>query len=246
MKKSLIFLITIISQINSFSLNAAETCFENLGAIYNITNSVLNTEHHKNNSIDEGTTFELWRKGNELLHITPQKEMTIKWHKLINGDVRKVNFFDQYERGIEFEPIKISKENWQLKQQLVSDKQIEKMTLSATKGKGCERTEHYQLKNETTSIDLWWFPSLKLAQKIIYTDKNNSTTWLLKNKIVSKDTIANVFNKNEHYQMTDYADIGDNESDPFLRKMIHLGFVAHGNSGFYDAQGNQLSTKHQH
>ena len=54
------------------------------------------------------------------------------------------------------------------------------------------------------------------------------------------------FNKNLDYQTTDYADIGDSESDPFLRKMINLGFVEHGSSGMYDAQGNDIGGEHHH
>ena len=49
-----------------------------------------------------------------------------------------------------------------------------------------------------------------------------------------------------NYQTTDYAYIGDNENDPFLAKMINQGFVEHGASGFYDAQGNQLQGSHKH
>jgi len=48
------------------------------------------------------------------------------------------------------------------------------------------------------------------------------------------------------YQTTDYADIGDNESDPFLLKMMNLGFIKHGASGFYDAQGHALKKRHNH
>ena len=39
---------------------------------------------------------------------------------------------------------------------------------------------------------------------------------------------------------TDFADVGDNEAGPFLRKMIALGFVEHGASGFYQANGETL------
>jgi len=48
------------------------------------------------------------------------------------------------------------------------------------------------------------------------------------------------------YQTTDYADIGDNEGDPFLAKMINLGFIEHGASGFYDANGKALGGGHSH
>ena len=54
------------------------------------------------------------------------------------------------------------------------------------------------------------------------------------------------FAKWDNYQTTDYADIGDNESDPFLAKMINLGFVEHGASGFYHADGSPIEQLHAH
>ncbi|MBX2880378.1 MAG: hypothetical protein KTR32_10625 [Granulosicoccus sp.] len=44
----------------------------------------------------------------------------------------------------------------------------------------------------------------------------------------------------KHFTM-DFADIGDNESDPFLKTMITFGFISHGASGFYDSSGQQIS-----
>ncbi len=48
------------------------------------------------------------------------------------------------------------------------------------------------------------------------------------------------------WQSTDFADVGDNESDPFLRRMISLGFVEHGASGFYRADGSPLQGADHH
>ena len=40
------------------------------------------------------------------------------------------------------------------------------------------------------------------------------------------------------YGTTDYTNIGDNESDPFLISMINLGFIEDHAHGFYDSKGN--------
>ncbi|MDF1638674.1 hypothetical protein [Alcanivorax jadensis] len=50
----------------------------------------------------------------------------------------------------------------------------------------------------------------------------------------------------EQWPSTDFADVGDNEADPFLRKMIALGFVEHGASGFYSAEGEARQGGHHH
>ncbi len=46
--------------------------------------------------------------------------------------------------------------------------------------------------------------------------------------------------------MTDCADIGDNESDPFLLKMINQVDIEHGSAGFYDSKRMSLDASHSH
>ena len=48
------------------------------------------------------------------------------------------------------------------------------------------------------------------------------------------------------YQTTDYADIGDDHTDPFLTNMVHQGFIEAGASGFYNASGEALEGSHLH
>jgi hypothetical protein len=244
MKNFVILFCFMASQLISFKNYASEQCTkqsEQLGAIY-----LIETSHMNHKTKQKKGKFELWRKGHDILHINPSKQTTNKWHTLKNNSIRKVSYFDHYQKGIEFEPKALTKTKWQLKYQLVSEDQLSKMTLISTKGKHCDRIEHYKFASKEQSIELWWKPELQLAQKIIYIEKETLTVWQLNKTTFSKDDIENTFNKIEHYQMTDYADIGDNESDPFLRKMIRLGFIDHAGSVFYDAQGNQLANDHQH
>ncbi|XQW85125.1 hypothetical protein ACOYR1_18700 [Thalassotalea piscium] len=247
MKKFLIVLTVLHCLFMSIISQASSLCEGmsiNIGAMYTIKKSVLTSSEDVKET--KQTSFQLWRKNNDTLHVNSTEKVSKQWHKLINGEVRKTDYFDHYQRGIEFEPKKITDIGWEQKNQLVSNEQLSKMKLIETTGKGCNRIEHYQLKNEQISMELWWLPELTLAQKIVYIEQQYSTTWLLNEKIDSIAQIENVFKKYENYEMTDFADIGDNESDPFLRKMIHLGFIEHGGSGFYDAEGHQLSTNIHH
>lgn len=230
MKNFVILFCFMASLLMSFESYAMEQCTnksEQLGAIY-----LIETSHKDHETKPTKGKFELWRNGHDILHINPSKQTTNQWHSLTNNSFRKVSYFDHYQKGIEFEPIALTKAKWQLKYQLVSEEQLSKMTLISIKGKRCDRIEHYKFTNKDQSIELWWQPELQLAQKIIYHEKETITVWQLNKTIFSKSDIENTFNKIEHYQMTDYADIGDNESDPFLRKMIRLGFIDHAGSGF--------------
>ena len=59
-------------------------------------------------------------------------------------------------------------------------------------------------------------------------------------------SFSETFERWLRWPSTDFADVGDNEADPFLRKMIALGFVEHGASGFYSADGEALQGGHHH
>lgn len=249
MKVVIIILGIISSVLIDFTAHAKGICnqtVESLGAKYLIKKTLLAPQSQDKKSTNNEVSFELWRKGNDVMHLNSAKQLTVFWHKLNNSNIRQVNYFDQYQRGIEFEPAKLSNSSWENTIQLVSEKQLTKMTLLTTEGKGCELIEHYQLNTGDISTDIWWQPAIKIAHKIIYNDSYYSTVWLLTEVVSSIDEVEKVFKQRLDYQMTDYADIGDNESDPFLRKMIHLGFVKHGSSGFYDANGNKLSGGHSH
>jgi hypothetical protein len=129
---------------------------------------------------------------------------------------------------------------------LISDALIKTMKLETHKGQGCDKTESYSLNKDKISISLKWLPEYRLIKTFKEVTNSGTSTWELEKKIIEPNQVKKVFSSRENYQTTDYTDIGDNESDPFLMNMINLGFVQHGASGFYDAQGNSLDGDHHH
>ncbi|WP_411026644.1 hypothetical protein, partial [Salmonella sp. s54395] len=57
---------------------------------------------------------------------------------------------------------------------------------------------------------------------------------------LQRASMSDTFDRWREWPSTDFADVGDNEADSFLRKMIALGFVEHGASGFYQADGKPM------
>ena len=70
--------------------------------------------------------------------------------------------------------------------------------------------------------------------------------WQLEKIEHKENIITQAFRQRANYQTTDFADIGDNEADPFLIKMINLGFIEHGSSGMYNPQGENIDIDHNH
>lgn len=191
--------------------------------------------------------FTIWRTAQTVLHVDAAKEITTQWYLSANKQLKKTRFFDHYQRGIEYQQSKkVSNAQWQLKRSLVSKQALANMVLIKTTGLGCEQVEHYQKTTSTENIEITWLPQQKLIKNMKIKNKNTDILWSLVQVYNDEQVLDKVMDKVANYQTTDFADIGDNEADPFLAKMINLGFVEHGSSGFYDSQGNSIENKHHH
>lgn len=96
-----------------------------------------------------------------------------------------------------------------------------------SKGSGCKRIERLQRELADGQLTVWWNPSLRLLLQLERRNSDGLTRVKLVDLKVDATTIRETFAARADYVSTDYADIGDNESDPFLRKMIRVGFVEH-------------------
>lgn len=241
MFRSIFTLVLLISTTNIVMANCSNNI---LGAKYKITTGVTSSKQKKTSQ------FVLWRNGNQVAHEHIDTHITEVWEHLKNGQLRLVKNFDDYNRGIEYEPneIKMQHNNagWQLKRQLITQSLIDDMKLESTTKKGCEILQLFTRKNINDSLNLEWLPKQKLIRKLTITTKKEKVTWVLMEIINDTKQVQKLFTKKAGYHMTDYSDIGDNESDPFLLKMINLGFVSHGVSGMYNQYGSPIEGGHQH
>jgi hypothetical protein len=210
-----------------------------LKADYKITNT------HENEQSTQSLT--LWRNNSQVAH---QREViTELWQHLANKQIRPIRYFNAQQRGIEYQPSEVrGVQSWSAKNQLVDTHLIEKMTLVNTQGNGCDEVKNYTLSEGDNQFKLALFTKSNLVKSFSVTNKKSDTHTLLSLNDVNsnKAEITAQFAKWDRFQTTDYADIGDNENDPFLAKMINLGFIEHGATGFYNQQGKAIQGGHHH
>ena len=68
-------------------------------------------------------------------------------------------------------------------------------------------------------------PQKQLIQNLEVKHPRFTETWELTSLNLDKTEIAAEFAAREQYLSTDYADIGDDHTDPFLTQMVNLGFI---------------------
>lgn len=196
------------------------------------------------------TKLILWRKPNVVAHQYPSTQVTEMWQKVSNGLIKPIRFFNEYERAIEYQPgesVHGKKElDWDYRNQLISNNVIANMPVVKQQGSGCEQLDTLQKETENTKLTITWMPQLKLIQSFELKTQNGVETWTLDGLKTSDAHSVEYFNKLYAYQSTDYADIGDDHTDPFLTKMVTLGFVEAGATGFYDDKGAAIGSNHHH
>ncbi|MCL1142166.1 hypothetical protein [Shewanella gaetbuli] len=221
-----------------------------LNASYQLTSSSNQTAKTVHQS-----QINLWRQGNTVAHQYPQTDITESWYLLANQQIKPSRYFDGYQRAIEYQPGEVvhgkTEKDWSYRYQLVSNKLIEQLTLVNESGQGCKRTQRFSKNSPNGLVTLTWLPELKLISQFSWQQGKGkqqvTEDWKLIEVGHNPATIKAFFNNLSQYKTTDYADIGDDHSDPFLTQMVTLGFVEHGASGFYDVQGHALEANgHQH
>ena len=248
---------TVLAMVSSLNVSAA-TCDINASVVqahYTIeaentteaghTLKLKDSANNKHTHQVKKTELTLIRNKTQVAYVYPVSNVTDVWLKYPNNQVTLNRYFEEQKRVIEYQPNELKRAvDWQKKYQLITPTQIKELNLITKVGNGCYQQEEYHLKKDNIVINLSWLPQLNLVERLQISQQGHTKTWQLHNVESSEDEVKQFFAKHYQYQSTDYADIGDNESDPFLVKMINLGFVDHSPQGFYNSQGDNISPDH--
>ena len=237
----------------SLSQNVTAQCLyhDDIQASYDISTKAKtqNNTHHQQ--------LMFLRKKDNVIYQNVTTKITELWHLQSNQAISLTRYFDSEKQAIEYQASEIkSAKSWQQLKLMIAPSLLKTMQLKKSLGVGCHVEQHYiltttfnskkdsKIKNQT--LKLTWLPKLQLVKSLVITNSQRQTTWQLKNFNTDTKKIATAFQNWQTYQTTDYADIGDNESDPFIAKMINQGFVKHGASGLYLADGSLIKQVHSH
>lgn len=168
-------------------------------------------------------TFEAWDRNGEYVRYFPQEQRSITYRP---SDLRSLNMSYDLEQLFH----------------LVSPRLKSQLEPTESIGRSCFTVNQYQGEQDGQEIELEWIASLSLPYRLTLGQGQQQITY----RLISANYISgNEFDAlTQGYNDLDFADVGDSESDPFIAKMITQGFIQHGNSGFYDSNGNQLSDGH--
>lgn len=198
----------------------------------------LLAEYRVTSTVDDGatttSTLRLVRDRRRVAHERVDQSVTEVWQRQRNDAVRLTRFFDADRRAISYEPSDLAPEvqqSWDLQWRLVALPTEPGLQRTRSESHGCGVLERFSGPavadpSRWQVIDYAWLPQLDLLVRSEAVRGDASTVFELVRYGAEGAEIDAVFASRQAFQVTDYADIGDSDDDLFLRRMIHLGFVA--------------------
>lgn len=174
------------------------------------------------------TAFDLIRSdANRVTYHYPNAGITDLWWLDDHQEIRLIKAFNKQQRAIEYEPLEVAmlvKQRWPKLQHLIAPVVLKKLKVRTRDDAGCLSSTHYTGFVDNIRVDVVWLDQLAMPKTLTWQDNKGKTEYVLQS--LAPENTA-LLKKVDDFDTTDFADIGDNEADPFLNKMISLGFIHH-------------------
>lgn len=164
----------------------------------------------------------LWRSENRVETRSSSGQVGEIWRRDDQGRISFVYIEPAHQRGIEYNTIDlrlIGKVNsWEQLASIVAPAELEKL---ARVGGEIEflglMAQRYQGQLDGHTVEVVWLPKLKLAAQVIHTHPDRQITIELKSFLTEPE--ANMATSDAdlvRYQLVDFADVGDMETNPAM------------------------------
>ena len=172
-------------------------------------------------------SYEAWQKNGEYIRYFPEQKRSISYRR---SDLLALNIHTDIDKQFH----------------LISPAALSQFGKGEQHQEACFTQQRYShtSKSQQQSLALDWISELALPASLTITQGSQQLNYRLTKLTPVSQQDFNLLTSG--YQDLDFADVGDSESDPFIAKMITQGFIQHGSSGFYSADGKQLEGGHDH
>lgn len=207
----------------------AEECAidpDRLGARYTVTQVITSDGNRQ----EAERHVQIWRHGNQVAYVREEEQVTEIWDLVVDGRQKLIRYFDAHQRAIEYQPGDLGPanggESWSRRYHIVSDAERAAMTRAGSSGEGCDEVIRFEHVDVATGArdEMEWDAGARVVKSLVRTRGIEQTTWTLDTLYSDGERVDEEFVRRHRYRTVDFVDIGDNESDPFLRDMMHLGF----------------------
>lgn len=193
------------------------------------------------NGVNRGT-LELLRKDYDTALYNPARQIGEWWRFADSNRPEFHRVFDDAQRRIDYTHGDLKALGVSVSAASVQSFAVTELLPKLTKGvaiSDCPQAESYSGTIDGVSYSLIWRPDLQLPLLLETQSGEQRQQWLA-DRVVASSEVNTRFARWQEYRTTDFADIGDEESDPFLAKMINQGFIEHNHPTAYNSDGTVI------
>ncbi len=237
MKKSFFLLLLLTQMSSALELTCNKTTTDALDATYTI------------NSTKGTNNVGYYRYKDSVAYNYSAQNISELYKKSRNDTALLTRAFVKDRRAIEYDAIDMRTEkqstSWNQHKNLATPEQFNFTHVEVEQKNGCN-IEHYSLHKDGVDVTMTWLKNYEVLVKLEVKKEAKISYVYMLDSLKLEDKKPAHMAMIENFDSTDYADIGDNESDPFFTKMITLGFVTHHEANIFDEKGNRLELAHAH
>lgn len=193
--------------------------------------------HH--NKIEEKQRWSYIRQSNKAIFHYPKRNIAEQWSLNKRQRVEFERWFLSAKRVIQYEngDLKsIGKEQqWQAVSQVIDASLLTRLKLQSTSRYLCWQQQNFSGAVDGAQIQVSWLPKLNLVKSVAW-KKGELEKKIVLQQLSHIDTAKTIFSQRLSYSEMDFADIGDNEADPFVARMIDQGFGVERDAAMYPDQ----------
>ena len=165
-----------------------------------------------------------WRTDKRVETRNPQDNSSEEWTKLANGQVEYSIIFHDAKQAIDYNPVDLGMigetPNWAMTTLLFSPEMMATLVSDSDETLFNQKAIHYKTNLPNTVFEVTWLPQMQIPA-MIKREENGQT---ITTKIVSLEPAEKSMLSNPDasaYHHTVFADLGDMESDPFIKSVMH-------------------------
>ncbi|QSX33182.1 hypothetical protein JYB87_15870 [Shewanella avicenniae] len=192
-------------------------------------------------------TLQLLRSQAQTAYYNPENGVAEWWNFAIADHPSFIRVFAKHQRRIDYYTGDLRTLNIKVSQaEMESFATAQLLKQLSHKGPAtCDGSQVYEGDVKQMHYRVIWSDELGLPLELSITHNGQTKQWQAQ-KLIPANEVELTLSRWQQFSDTDYADIGDNETDPFLAQMINQGFVEHSEHAVYDSKGKPMHGEHIH
>lgn len=180
-------------------------------------------QQHQQPESEQNYQWRFWRSSNHIQTYNQQDNSGEAWSKSARGEISYQRLFHAQQQIIDYVPGDLkaigSNVDWPMLATLLNQEMIQDLVCTDDIDSQSRPIQHCHSRSKPEKLQIDWLTQEQLPASITLTEHDQRmTSRLLTSYPLAKSPWQEP--SSNHYRLTDFADLGDKENDPFIKSIL--------------------------